>query len=167
MARYNKVVNTQLYDLLDSCEADLITKDTGSYFGSILGLLNHLLLSDLGWLSAYRDGNHDLPVLASPVLDFDHPGWKNSLYDNLAELRNHRNKTDLLFQSLVDETPEELFDGVIEVTRSNGKTRSFPFGKVLMHLFNHQTHHRGAISQILDQEGVENDYSNLMRLLME
>ncbi len=33
---------------------------------------------------------------------------------------------------------------------------------VFLHLFNHQTHHRGQISVLLDQLGVENDYSNLI-----
>lgn len=166
MARYNQVANKQLFDLLESCDPEIITGDEGSYFGNILGLLNHILVSDLGWLSADRDSNLDLPVLDSPVLDFEHPGWKKNLYGNLAELRKHRDAIDKLFIDFTAETPEELFEGDIEVTRSNGEKHSFPFGKVLMHLFNHQTHHRGAVSQILDKNAVENDYSNLMALLM-
>lgn len=34
-------------------------------------------------------------------------------------------------------------------------------------MFNHETHHRGQIAEILDQFGVANDYSNLYRTLEE
>ena len=32
----------------------------------------------------------------------------------------------------------------------------------LDHVFNHQTHHRGQVSQILDEMGVAHDFSNLI-----
>ena len=31
-----------------------------------------------------------------------------------------------------------------------------------MHMFNHQTHHRGQVSLVLDQFGIENYYSNMI-----
>jgi uncharacterized damage-inducible protein DinB len=166
LARYNQTVNNQLFDLLDNCDSEIITGNESSYFNNILGLLNHILVSDLGWLTAYRDSSLDLPSLNSPVLDFEHPGWRKNLHEDLMNLRSHREKIDELFIEFVKETPDDFHEGNIEVTRSNGKKHHFPFGKVLLHLFNHQTHHRGAISQILDKNGVDNDYSNLMRLLM-
>jgi len=166
MAQYNRTANRQLLYILETCDPDIITRSEGSYFDSILGLLNHILVSDLGWLTAYRDSNLKLPSLKSSALEFKHPGWRNNLYDKTARLRNHREQVDELFMDFVGETPEGVFTGEIEVARSDGKKHIFPFGKVLMHLFNHQTHHRGAISQILDNRGVDNDYSNLMGLLI-
>ena len=166
MARYNQAVNKQLFDQLATCDNELLIRESGSYFENLLGLLNHILVSDLGWLAAYRDSNLDLPSLNSPVLEFEHPGWKKNLFTNLLDLKEYRDKTDAVFVDFVEETPGDIFNGEIEVTRSNGKSHRFPFGKVLMHLFNHQTHHRGAISQILDENEVKNDYSNLIQMLM-
>ena len=167
MAEYNRTANTKLYSLLDDTEPSIIANESGSYFGGILGLLNHVLLSDLGWFAAFRDGNLDLPVLKSPVLDFEHPGWRKNLYGSLGDLRSHRECMDQLIIALAAETPEPLFLGNISVTHRSGQVRIFPFGKVLMHVFNHQTHHRGAVSQILDAQNVENDYSNLHELLLK
>jgi len=166
MAEYNGVANGQLYALLEKSDPEVLTRESGSYYGNILGLANHILVADLDWLRSYRDGNLDIPVLRSPVLDFEHPGWRKNLYHNFDELKTHRETTDALFVKFVGATPAELFDGPIEVTRGRrNRTIVFPFGKILMHLFNHQTHHRGAIAQILDQNDIENDYSNISRLL--
>ena len=167
MAEYNKVANEKLYEILENDASALLAEDTGSYFDTIMGLLNHILLSDLGWLTAYRDSNLDLPILKSPILEFDHPGWGKSLHGEFPDLKAHRDSTDDLFIRFVGSTSEECFAGPIEVSRAGrSQTMSFPFGKVLMHLFNHQSHHRGAISQILDQHNIENDFSNVMQLLM-
>jgi uncharacterized damage-inducible protein DinB len=34
-------------------------------------------------------------------------------------------------------------------------------------MFNHQTHHRGQVAQVLDEHGIENDVSNLIWYLRE
>ncbi len=166
MAAYNQKVDGELFDLIEEADPSLLTAESGSYFGDLLGILNHILVSDLQWFNAYRDSNLDLPVLDSPVLEFQHPGWAQNLYHDLPSLRDHQERMDALFVEFIDTTPAALFEGEIQVTRSNGKRYTFPFGKLVLHLLNHHTHHRGAISQILDQNGVENDYSNLMRMFM-
>jgi uncharacterized damage-inducible protein DinB len=167
LAQYNRSANEQLFRILDEAGSEVINKESGSYFGSIMGLLNHILLSDLGWLTGFRDSDIDLPAFDSGVLTFAHPGWRENLYDDLTELKNHRVALDDLFCDFVDETDEKLFIGQIAITKpGRSQTMSFPFGKILLHVFNHQTHHRGAISHILDQNQVDNDYSNLMRLIM-
>lgn len=165
-AEYNRGANRQLYSIAEK-HLEVVDKPARSYFDSALGLLNHILVSDLGWLIAYRDSNLDLPTLKSEVLEFEHPGWRKNLFDDFGKLNEHRTAIDDLFVDFVRETSEALFEGNIEVTRKGkSKPRIFPFGKLLIHLFNHQTHHRGAISQVLDEAEVENDYSNILRLLI-
>jgi uncharacterized damage-inducible protein DinB len=167
MTRYNKTANEQLYEILGKSDSDLITKPSASYFDTVLGLLNHILITDLSWLVGFRDSNLDLPVLKSPVLEFAHPGWRKNLHAELGDLEKHREMTDSLFIEFVSTTPEKLFDGPIDITRPDrSQSVTFPFGMIVMHVLNHQTHHRGAISQILDRNGVENDFSNLMQLLI-
>jgi uncharacterized damage-inducible protein DinB len=34
-------------------------------------------------------------------------------------------------------------------------------------MFNHETHHRGQLAQVLDDRGVQNDFSNLIHYLRE
>ena len=167
MAQYNKTANGELYGILKNGDSELILKQTGSYFDTILGLLNHIVLSDLGWLVGFRTSNRALPSLDTPVLEFEHPGWGKNLYSDFEDLKRHRETIDSLFIEFISTTPEELLDGPIEISRPNrAQVITFPFGKIILHVLNHQTHHRGAISNILDQNGIENDYSNVMQLLM-
>lgn len=165
-AEYNREANRRLYAIAEK-HLEAVSKPAGSYFDNVMGLLNHILVSDLGWLVAYRDGNLDLPILHSAVLEFEHPGWKKNLHDDFGKLREHREAIDDLLVEFVTNTSSSLFEGNIEVTRKGkSKPRIFPFGKLIVHLFNHQTHHRGAISQVLDEAEVENDYSNILPLLI-
>ena len=165
MARYSRHANLQLFDILKSLPEKSLSEPRGSYFDNLLGLLNHLLVADLGWLSAYRDSLPQLESLKNPALDVEHPGWGKILHHDLASLIAHQEKMDQIFIDLTEEVSTEEFEGNITLKRSNGESREFPFGKVLMHLLNHHTHHRGAITQILDEMDVENDFSNLMALL--
>ena len=165
MAAYNRKANIELYSLLMNRSDDLIFAETGSFFSSIPGLLNHILLSDLNWLTAFRDSEDlDLPELNSQALVYQRPGRKENLYDNFQDLTRHRETLDELLLDLTENTTEEIFQKHVTLFKTTPQV--MPFGKCLMHVFNHQTHHRGAISQILDEHGIENDYSSLVKVFM-
>lgn len=132
-----------------------------------MGLINHILLADLHWLKTWRDSDLDLPILKnSPALDFTHPGWKNLLYSDFSDLKIKRAEVDDLFVKFTESLDEEILNSKLQVTRSNGKIRTYLFGKIILHVFNHQTHHRGSVAQILDERGIENDYSNLSNIIL-
>jgi uncharacterized damage-inducible protein DinB len=164
MADYNAQANRRMYEIIRNAPEGLLTKNNGSYFDNILGLLNHHLWADIGWLQAYRDSDLELKSLDNPVLAVHLPGWKENLTEDLEALFKIRQEVDQLFLKFTREVSEEALLGAITLTRGNKKTR-FIFHEVLMHLFNHQTHHRGSIALALDQEGLENDFSNLLDVL--
>lgn len=166
LVSYNRSANEDVYALLADADPELLTRDSGSYYGSILGLLNHLLLADLGWLSALRESPTEFPVLHDPALDYEQPGRKKNLYDDFPALRSHREKVDALMAAFVEETDAALWGQTVPLMRRGTQT-DIPLGPVLMHLVNHATHHRGAIAQILDEQGVKNDYSNLIWRVIE
>ncbi len=165
MARYNQAVNQRLFQLLQEEEVNLLTEYCGSYYGSILGLLNHILLGNLNWLSSFRDCKDlDIPILNNPALEFEHPGKGNLLYKDLTSLIDHEISVDEIFVRLVEHTGEDILGKSVELFKAKGRPRTWYFGHCLIHVFNHQTHHRGAIAQILDEKGIENDYSNVSQV---
>lgn len=165
LARYNAHANEKMFEILEKAPAELLTRSVGSYFDSVMGLLNHALVSDLGWLGGYHRSEPAFRSLEAPALDFQNPGWRKPLYDSLPDLRKRRREVDEVFSRFAEELTDERLAGDIVMTSPRGEKHTFVLSQVLLHLFNHQTHHRGQISQILDAEGIENDFSNILSLL--
>ena len=161
LVSYNKAADSEMYDVIAAAPPDLLSKPVGSYFDTLLGLLNHILVSELGWLTSLRDSNLEFPMLESSALAHDHPGWKQNLHGELGPLLEHQQQMDDLLITFVDAVPEEVWTGTVSTQRRRGPVE-LPLGPAIVHLMNHATHHRGGIAQILDEEGIENDYSNLI-----
>jgi uncharacterized damage-inducible protein DinB len=53
----------------------------------------------------------------------------------------------------------------LRYTDSSGKEFTKNFGDLLLHMFNHETHHRGMISACLETLGKENDYNSLLAVV--
>lgn len=167
LAQYNSRTNIQFYDFLARQDGQIVEMDAKSYFGSILGILNHIMSADMQWLIGFRDSGRDFPSLnKAEVLNTPLPGWKSNLCSNLHDLRKYRDAVDSVFLALTGETSEEEFAAPITLVDPQGGSHDFIFGTILTHVFNHQTHHRGSIAQILDENGVENDFSNLLFMLV-
>ena len=60
---------------------------------------------------------------------------------------------------------EEDFVKDLTFTDSHGLEYSKNMGFLILHMFNHQTHHRGMISVYLDELKMNNDFSNIYDIL--
>lgn len=137
MAAYNRQVNRQFYAACASLTEAELKQDRRVFFTSIHGTLNHLLLVDRLWLGGFTDE----PV-AFGSLD-------EELYADFDELRAERERTDDDIVTWADTlTPAKL-----EAPMNNRLT--FPMWLAVTHFFNHQTHHRGQVSALLGQCGLD------------
>ncbi|TIO63114.1 MAG: damage-inducible protein DinB, partial [Mesorhizobium sp.] len=48
-AAYNQWANTRIYDAAADLSEEELGRDVGAFFGSMLGTLNHLLVTDRVW----------------------------------------------------------------------------------------------------------------------
>ncbi len=173
-ARYNDHVDRLIFRVLNDVDPELLNRPAGAYFGSIVGILNHILTSDLGWLVRFRDGGIVSQALTDPAVQFEHPGFGKILHADYSSLKAHQREVDRVILEFVAEltgagggSPDIGPDQVFTYVNRKGEEHRFRVGDVLLHIFNHATHHRGQISQILDEAGVEHDYSNVWPLLEE
>lgn len=144
MARYNAWMNSRLFTLCaDLSEADL-HQDRGAYFRSIYQTLNHIAYGDLAFLSRFTGE----PAVV-PELGIDLFGGFSALHqERLALDRRMLDWTASL-------TPEWLVEPLTYISKADGKSRTFPRWVLVAHLFNHQTHHRGQITTLLSQMGLD------------
>jgi uncharacterized damage-inducible protein DinB len=160
LADYNAQVNRQMLDILDKAPAGLLTRDAGSYFGSILGVLEHVLRADLSFVNRLRPA-HGFKALESAAAAYDPATAPKQLYDNYAALAARRKQVDEVILALVEELTEDILLRDVPVPVSAGESEPFAVWQILLQTFNHQAHHRGEIAQILDAAGVENDFSRI------
>jgi uncharacterized damage-inducible protein DinB len=137
MAAYNRQMNQQFYDgCAELSEADL-KQDRGVFFTSIHGTLNHLLLVDRLWLGGFTKK----PVAFSSL--------DTELYADFAELRAERERTDADILAWADTLTVETLEAPFN------EHLAIPMWLAVTHFFNHQAHHRGQLSALLGQCGLD------------
>lgn len=156
LAGYNVRMNRQVYAAAASLNEEDLSADAGAFFGSILGTLNHLLVADLIWLRRFVAHSPDYASLRA-LAELPRPTrLDEQLYPRLGALSSARSLVD---EALLVWTAEELQAEDLMKPLAYGNTRGEPatrnFGELVMHLFNHQTHHRGQVSTLLSQRGVD------------
>ena len=170
LARYNAWFNTRL---LDACEAldDVARKqDRGAFFGSIHHTLNHLVVADQIWLKRLRQCGTDhgqvFDSLSGTVLDLPtDAGLSTVLFDDWAALRAKRQVLDQALERWLAALPEDYLQLTMRYVNFKGVARTHPAWQALTHFFNHQTHHRGQVTTLLVQAGVDVGTTDLVALL--
>ena len=161
-ARYNRWMNDKLYGLAATLSDEARKRDSGAFFKSIHGTLNHLLVADRTWLARFQN---------RPAPDgFMAPGGIRSLdqelYVDFEQLRRERALTDDELSAWVrDVTPAQLAGSLVYL-RSGQRVES-PLWGAVAHVFNHQTHHRGQITTLLSQQGHDPGSTDLFAMLRE
>lgn len=163
LARYNRWFNERLYEAcakLDDAQRKL---DRGAFFGSIHRTLNHLMLADKLWLrrlAAQPAGFRSLTgeVLAMP----DFTGLDQQLFEDFGEMRAHRAVMDAALEALTAELTPAFVAAPMTYQTTKGTPFTQPAWQVLSHVFNHQTHHRGQVTALLMQAGVDPGPTDLL-----
>ena len=162
LARYNKAANEAMIARLAALEAGGTAAPRGSYFGSIQGIVDHIIMCDINWLRRFRELYPREEALNRPRLSPAGHAWLKLSYEDFAEYRRDRAIVDGIFTDWIASADLGRLDEVLAYSDSHGTPRRYYGREALDHVFNHQTHHRGQVSQILDELGVEHDYSNLL-----
>ena len=137
----------------------IFNKRISGYYKNINDILFHVLDVDVSWMSDIK-GTVNSKIFDDEIFkNFNGKAEPINPYEKLNEFEMDRNKLDGLIINFVD----ELNRGDLEkqIFLENGKTKRT--WEILIHMFNHQTHHRGQISEILDENGIKNDFLNTIR----
>ena len=156
LSRYNRWMNQQEYTLAAGLSDDVRRRDQGLTFRSVHGVMNHVLLADLLWLARFQGGAFPMTSLAQ------------ELYADFAELRQAREAMDAAIIAWVDSLTDEALTGTLSFTSAvRPQPRTMPLWLAVTHFFNHQTHHRGQISALLEQASLDIGVTDLLWLPAE
>ncbi len=153
LARYNSLANERLYDACAQL-SDAARKQTRpAFFGSIHGTLNHILVGDRIWLARFEGGQ-------APSTGLD-----AILYENFEELREARKTEDSRIEDFAYGLTPAFLSSTMSYVNNAGLAFDDPVEILVPHLFNHQTHHRGQVHDMLSQTEVPPPSLDLHRVL--
>ncbi len=161
LSRYNRQVNEKIAELLARRD-DLLHRKT-TYFGTLLDLLAHIVIADVTWLR--RIGA--TTTHGNPVPDISFRTLRDNPFDTFDSWVQYRRRLDEFLMEYARSLDDEALRRHITYRTSRGDEYTQPLWQILLHLFNHQTHHRGQMAQVLDDHGVDNDVSNLIWYLRD
>jgi uncharacterized damage-inducible protein DinB len=178
LGNYNKEANNTLNSIIKNFTEDQWKRQFSGYYKSIYEICSHIYFWDLIDLKRFRL-LRDFVSLTDENVGKD---FSNNLNEYL-QLKNELNKKFLNINDYIDlrinldnittdfinELMEIDIESVLKYTTPEGKFKpenGLFFEKkmsgLLIHHFDHGTHHRGMISVYLDMIGIENDFSNDM-----
>jgi uncharacterized damage-inducible protein DinB len=160
MARYNAWQNRQLTEALDGVSLEVLRADQGAVFGSILGTLNHVLWGDRVWMHRFAPDRVEAPgcgLQASPDLCATFGVWSADRFAMDGRIRLWADRLHAV----------DLTGDMTWVSGALGREVSKPLALCVVHMFNHQTHHRGQTHAMLTAAGAEGPVSDLFAMPQE
>jgi len=162
-AKYNGSVNQSVLELLKPLKKEQIIMETKAYYPSIFETLLHNMIADLNWLKRYRDVFKENKALSnSKLVSLEEKSLRKEFESDYTKLYQYRKQADDVIIQFVNEMDESKLNSVIKYKNYKGEDVEKELWKTLLHWFNHQTHHRGQISVLLDLLGIDHDYSSMM-----
>ena len=143
LANFNKLANEKIITFCNKLTEIAYKKDRGAFFSSIHGTLNHLLVVDRAFISRLEGKDHGIKSL------------DQILYKNLSELEDARIKEDKRLVDLVNRLSGESLTKEITYTGFESGETTSTMNRILITIFNHQTHHRGQVHNMLSQAGIK------------
>lgn len=142
LAAYNAWANARIYDAAAALSSEEWQRDTGAFFRSMMGTLNHILAADRIWLKRMT-GKGDAPNTLDAIIHAE--------FDRLWAARQAEDRR--LLDWVGGLSAADLGGRFTYLTVTDLRTVSQRLAPALSHVFNHQTHHRGQAHAILTTLG--------------
>ncbi|MDD9922574.1 MAG: DinB family protein [Boseongicola sp.] len=142
MALNNAWANSTLYGVLTTLDADAFTAERPGFFPSLARTMNHIYEVDLFYLDALGNGGLGRSVYNRE--DVNEPA-------HLAALQS---EADMRFAAFCNAITPETLAATRVTARDSGPVKE-NVAALLLHLVQHQIHHRGQAHVQLQHAGIE------------
>ncbi|HEY1059023.1 MAG TPA: DinB family protein [Limnobacter sp.] len=165
LAEYNQWMNRSIYSTCAQLPFNELQLDRGAFFKSIWGTLNHLAVADTLWLKRLSQAFPHWAVLSSMHLRPWPTALDAPLFVSFDALLQERIALDQCFIELTAALTEAELNQPFMFTTTKGVPFKKNLGAVLLHMFNHQTHHRGQLTTLLSQMAIDFGATDLLLLV--
>ena len=159
MNGYNNWANQKILHTVARLNPDQFTAPNPcSGYGSIRGILVHILTAEIVWrerLSLGDSSNSFLDPEAYVTLEYLHDRWVRE-----------EESTQKFYESVTN----ERLESIVAYSNRRGETFEHVFWNIIMHVINHGTQHRSEVATILTGYGVspgDLDFIHYLRSLTQ
>ncbi len=150
---YHVWANRIVFDHLRKLPEDVWNKDITSVFPSVSSLMSHIYAVDTMWLSVMRERSSfdEARALVMRLLE-------ESNMENLEGMEKRFNETESEYREFLNTCEPEK---IISLEHPVFGPVNTPLSKLVQHVVNHGTYHRGNLTAMLRQlghKGVPTDY---------
>ena len=108
------------------------------------------------WLARFTSQGVEFVALMPALLTVpEGSDYTSDLHPEWTDLKQTRDALDAAIEQWLADMPPEFLSSTMRYANTKGVRRAHPTWQALTHFFNHQTHHRGQVTTLLTQAGVE------------
>jgi uncharacterized damage-inducible protein DinB len=137
---YNRWANARSLEAASRVSPEDFTREIGGSFASLRGTLAHMYGAEWIWLERLRGTS---PASLPFSLDFP----------DVATIRERWLDVEREQRAFLDLLDADRLSQVISYVNLKGESFAYPIGRLLHHIVNHSTYHRGQIATLLRQLG--------------
>jgi uncharacterized damage-inducible protein DinB len=162
LARYNKEANEKMNNIIKTLSSEEWDRQFNGYFKSIHELCSHIYIADFMWLKRFKENN--LQISNGETFNRNYT-FQEILFGDITDYLEKRIKLDGITKEFCDKLTENDVNKILKYTNPKGIAFEKKIEGLLIHMFNHEAHHRAMISVYLEMIGKENDYNNILPIL--
>jgi uncharacterized damage-inducible protein DinB len=137
---YNRWANARSLQAASTVSPADFTKEVGGSFASLRGTLAHVYGAEWIWLERWRGTSpRKLPF----ALDFP----------DVETIRSRWQDVERKQKEFLDALDPARLAEVVSYVNLKGESFAYPLGRMLQHVVNHSTYHRGQVATLLRQLG--------------
>lgn len=160
-ARYTQRANQSVIALLDGLSLAQRNEDRKSYYKSLSGLMSHAVGGTSYFHGLFRAAAPAAAKALKATEGLSIPEGEKLSDEQWAELKRSCAVADKATVEFIEAATEAELSTPIKIDWYGGKPEAVPLCFLLHNFYVHGTHHRGQISQVLDEMGIEHDFSGL------
>jgi len=147
---YNRWANAKIFEAVAAVTPEQLQKDLSTSFDSLHGTLVHIVGAEWIWLERWHG-------ISPPALPKDLPTLE-ALRAKLAEVETGQ-------KAFLEGLTGYELEHKLTYTNFKGEIWSYPLGRILQHVVNHSTYHRGQVISQLRQLGAHGVGTDLLLYL--
>jgi uncharacterized damage-inducible protein DinB len=160
LAYFNKEANGLMNSIIKNITEEEWNKNLSGFYKSIHEICSHIYISDYNWLKRYNQLRHFV-CLDGKYFEKSY-SFTEIIFSSISEYIDTRHELDNKIIEFIDEVTENDLENILKYSNSKGMEFEKRMDGLLIHLFNHETHHRAMISIYLEILGKANDYNNVL-----